>query len=389
MKIYLKTTVFFIVMLALIANSMLANTTIQMEKYKGVYRVPCTVNGAKMKFIFDTGASSISMSLSMAEYLYDNGYLVDDDLVSLGESTTADGRIVDHIKINIRDLEIGGIHIQNIQAVVQTSLDAPLLLGQSALSQIGNYSISEDKLIITGPKSLGINWYDTPQVELSISEADKDLYLKGIDLYNRNIYHQAIYIFSDLEARGFLPDEGKMYLAYAYYNIDEYEKAIQKATTITDLSWWKPNFKTPQILVGGCYYKLGNTEESISYLEQALCWFDCGDKDLCVIYLTLSCDYYDLENYDQCIKDAWKAFEYFAKYYKLTRKSLWNMCTGAGPIDEKLNTSVLDSILYMIVNGNYCHDLWTETKANNMRKIFAKKGFKSFIQYCNQNGIKY
>lgn len=34
-----------------------AQTTIKMEKEGGVYTIPCTVNGIKLKFIFDTGRS--------------------------------------------------------------------------------------------------------------------------------------------------------------------------------------------------------------------------------------------------------------------------------------------------------------------------------------------
>ena len=39
-----------------------AQTTIKMEKEGGVYTIPCTLNGIKLKFIFDTGASGVSLS---------------------------------------------------------------------------------------------------------------------------------------------------------------------------------------------------------------------------------------------------------------------------------------------------------------------------------------
>ena len=84
-----------------------AQTIIQMEKYGGVYRIPCVVNGAKMKFVFDTGASNVCLSLPMAEYLFDNGFVNEDDIIGLGSSSVADGRIVDHVKINLKDIQIG------------------------------------------------------------------------------------------------------------------------------------------------------------------------------------------------------------------------------------------------------------------------------------------
>ena len=45
------------------------------ESRSGTYKISCKVNGAKMKMIFDTGASNVSLSLSMAKYLFENDYL--------------------------------------------------------------------------------------------------------------------------------------------------------------------------------------------------------------------------------------------------------------------------------------------------------------------------
>ena len=53
----------------------LADTIIQMEEYNGVYKIPCTVNGAKMKFIFDTGASDVSLSQVEATFMMKNGFM--------------------------------------------------------------------------------------------------------------------------------------------------------------------------------------------------------------------------------------------------------------------------------------------------------------------------
>ena len=103
--------------LALIMSMMAtAQVTIQMEKEGGVYKVPCTVNGVKMKFIFDTGASTVCISQTMAQFLLDGDYLSVDDIVGTGQSQIADGSIVNHVVIVLRDIEIGGMHIHNIKA---------------------------------------------------------------------------------------------------------------------------------------------------------------------------------------------------------------------------------------------------------------------------------
>ena len=49
---------------------------IQMKKmYSGVYEVACTINNLPLKFIFDTGASSVSISSVEASFMLKNGYL--------------------------------------------------------------------------------------------------------------------------------------------------------------------------------------------------------------------------------------------------------------------------------------------------------------------------
>ena len=125
-----------------------AQVTITMEQDGGVYKVPCIVNGAKMKFIFDTGAATVCLSESMAEYLLDNDYITKEDILGTGTSQVADGRIVDHVKINLRDIEIAGLHLKDVEAVVVEGQRAPLLLGQSAIQKIGKVSIEGNKLII-------------------------------------------------------------------------------------------------------------------------------------------------------------------------------------------------------------------------------------------------
>ncbi len=58
-----------------------AQKVIQMENIDGVYRISCSVNGAKMKMIFDTGASRVTLSESMATFLYDNDYISKEDIL--------------------------------------------------------------------------------------------------------------------------------------------------------------------------------------------------------------------------------------------------------------------------------------------------------------------
>lgn len=127
-----------------------SQTIIQMVEDSGVYKVPCEVNGLKVKMIFDTGAATVSISSSMAEMMLDNGYLNKEDLGNQAQSITADGRIVDHTKVVFKTVKIGGLTLSDVDAVVIGNQRAPLLFGQSAIQRLGDVSIKGDKLYISG-----------------------------------------------------------------------------------------------------------------------------------------------------------------------------------------------------------------------------------------------
>lgn len=63
--------------------SVLAQVKIEMQETNGVYEVPCEVNGLRLKFIFDTGASSVSLSLDMAVFMLENDYLNENDIYDM------------------------------------------------------------------------------------------------------------------------------------------------------------------------------------------------------------------------------------------------------------------------------------------------------------------
>ena len=130
------------------APSVQAQTIIQMVEDRGVYKIPCEVNGLKVKMVFDTGAAAVSMSSSFAEMLLDNNYISVTDFTGKAKSMTADGRIIDHTELMIHTLKIGDITVNDVMAIVIDSQDTPLLLGQTAIQKLGVISINGDKLYI-------------------------------------------------------------------------------------------------------------------------------------------------------------------------------------------------------------------------------------------------
>ncbi len=124
---------------------------IQMKKmYSGVYEVPCDINGLPLKFILDTGASTVSISSVEASFMLKNGYLKKDDIRGKEYFSTATGEIREGTVINLRKIEVGDAVLRNVEASVAHNQQAPLLLGQSVLERFGTITIDNinSRLII-------------------------------------------------------------------------------------------------------------------------------------------------------------------------------------------------------------------------------------------------
>lgn len=120
-------------------------TTIKMVKVNGVYQVPIEVNGTSMSFIFDTGASAVSISLLEAEFLYKQGKITEADVIGKQQFMDANGEISEGTLINLKEVKIGNRTVNNIKASVVHNNKAPLLLGQSVFERFGKISIDNDK----------------------------------------------------------------------------------------------------------------------------------------------------------------------------------------------------------------------------------------------------
>lgn len=124
-------------------------TVVKMEKKDGVYQIPVEVNTIKMYFIFDTGASVISISQAEAIVLYKQGQLTQDDIIKTANFIDANGDISEGTIINLKTVKIGDKILKNVEASVVNNLKAPLLFGQSALEKFGKISIDNKKQEIT------------------------------------------------------------------------------------------------------------------------------------------------------------------------------------------------------------------------------------------------
>jgi aspartyl protease family protein len=124
-------------------------TIVQMQLKDGVYLIPVEIDGMPLYFIFDTGASLISISSKEAETLYVQGKIRHDDFVGKGQFADANGNISEGTIINLSSVKIGNRILEDVQACIVKNQDAPLLFGQSALQKFGKISIDYNKLEIT------------------------------------------------------------------------------------------------------------------------------------------------------------------------------------------------------------------------------------------------
>jgi clan AA aspartic protease (TIGR02281 family) len=124
--------------------------TITMQpKGSGIYEVSCKINELPLNFIFDTGASDISISSTEAQFMLKNGYLKAEDFVGKQSYMDANGDIEVGTKIIFRTVNFGGIILKNISASVVGNKNAPLLFGQSALSKYGKILIDNKNNSLT------------------------------------------------------------------------------------------------------------------------------------------------------------------------------------------------------------------------------------------------
>lgn len=113
-----------------------------------ICKVKCTINNLPLHFVFDTGASDISISNVEAAFMLKNGYLSQHDFQGKQNYITADGDISEGTIINLRTVEFGGLKLTNIKASVVKNQKAPLLLGQSVLKKLGKIEIDNNLKIL-------------------------------------------------------------------------------------------------------------------------------------------------------------------------------------------------------------------------------------------------
>lgn len=115
----------------------------------GVKYVKVSVNGFGFDMIFDTGCSCTLISVAEANYLYQKGYLTQDDIIGMTKSQIADGSIVENMVINLKEVILDGkIRCPDVTATVSANNNAPLLLGNEVLNRVAAYAVDNENQTI-------------------------------------------------------------------------------------------------------------------------------------------------------------------------------------------------------------------------------------------------
>lgn len=288
-----------------VQDSSMVRIGTKMEKSGGVYLLPCVVNAVKMNFIFDTGASNVSISLTEALFLLKNGYLEDYDILGSSLSQVADGSIVENTEINLHSIEVNGIIITDVKAVVSNSIDAPLLLGQSAIQKLGKIEISGDSLYIIRKGISQPQPKSKPQTTSSVSPGNTKM--EEPSFWRRTFEKESVMM--DYLNRAYnLYEEGMTELALSYC-----EKALEM----------KKNSWKPYALIGYIYfYKEDCKTAEDNYEEyrelnkkQETLYFENGDLltykySMC----NLACAYEENNKHDNAIMISQQLLEMYPNY---------------------------------------------------------------------------
>ena len=374
---------FFLLISLLGYFSSFSQTVIEMEKQGGVYRIPCLVNGAKMKLIFDTGAANVCLSQSIAEYLLDNDYISSADFLETGQSVVADGRIVDHLKINIKDIEIGGMHLSNVPAIVMFEQQAPLLLGQSAIQQLGTVSMNGNRLVI---HKIDNNSLSDDEIDALFADAKK--------YCDNKMWASALECYEKLYNANVLNSWGKDSYSYLLHKNREYGKALDVIISIDDYTpFIERNYNIYRTL-GNRFYFAERYKEALPYYEKAILQAKDNYEELVSIYdFKAGCNC-ALENYRAAGDDLAAFFSYKAIQlgvdveflmndlnYKLKKKE-------KSVKDDQCERLYIDFLKCVQMNGDISHEQFL-----NMLVDLCANGQKYALQYCVDLGghriIKY
>jgi clan AA aspartic protease (TIGR02281 family) len=179
----MKKIILLIVFISLAVFNSFSQTKVTMEQDGSVYKVVCKINGVPMKFIFDTGASIVSLSKVEAAFLLKGGHINKNNFKGNANFQDANGNITVGAVIVIDEIEFAGLKLKNVEASIVDNQKAPLLLGQSAIQKLGKIQLEGNLLTIMNDKN--VNRYDFSTNSTAYEEPGYIDWLEDINLIDK------------------------------------------------------------------------------------------------------------------------------------------------------------------------------------------------------------
>ena len=126
---------------------------VKLRRTGNVFELDVSINGISRSYIFDTGASCVTINGELYDALCKAKKISNSDFTGrVIQMSTADGSTVNGRELYLRNLVIGDTKFNSVRAVLLESANAGLLLGQSVLSRFKYHAI-ENSVLIYEPKS--------------------------------------------------------------------------------------------------------------------------------------------------------------------------------------------------------------------------------------------
>lgn len=367
---------FFVFSLLFLYIFCFGQKVILLTKQNGVYTIPCSINGVKRSLIFDTGASTVTISMQLAELLYRSGKLSDSDIRGYGRSQTASGHIVDNMAIVLKDVEISGLHLKNVDAVVIEGQNVPLLLGLSAIQKLGKVTLQGNRLIIDSSI--------LPNFQLAGIRSQIELHIE------KDEYSSAIALLQKIERQDALEERDVFNFALSYCYSKDHNKALMYCQQ------WMGTYKetTPSHEPDVCYF-MGLSYMGLKSHYDADNWFakairlistDAVERTsredantLSYYYNQKAVNYLEGKAYENSVEAFDIATQYRMRFLGVTVEDL---C--AGRIKDKRIGTWLNSISKM-----YAVFLHNDASSERYAVLAALCGNQEAIEFCEHFHFDY
>lgn len=125
--------------------NIMAQKTISLDSVGGVFQIECVINDMPLKFVFDTGASDLTISMAEFIVMRKQGLITDEEIIGERQYMDASGKVSSAKIINIKSVKIGNIEVKDVQCSIMDNPMAPLLFGIGVIRKFGSFSMDIDK----------------------------------------------------------------------------------------------------------------------------------------------------------------------------------------------------------------------------------------------------